>query len=390
MNICILVRAFEEGHGGVITHTLGLSKALKRKGHNLYILTGRLNGIISQLPPNIHIYKCKSVTGRYLWRQALSYGINGARSLPILHRKHKFDLIIGQGVSNLPAVWSKLDVNNICRTAYIWAARFFYLEGGFRLKPRKLLRNMLSLYPQVKLDQIACTHADKLTALCEDTKLELMNLYKIPKEEISIIPNAVDLSEFKDLKGKNIRAQYDLTDEPLALFLGRFVERKGFNDLIRAIPLVIKEVPDAKFMFVGGKPNQVTLQLIRREGVEESVIFPGYVPHNKVMHYYDACDVFVFPSLFEGMPFSVLEAMASSKPVIATALYGMKEQIVDGVTGFLIKPKDIHKLADRLIVLLSNRQLTQKLGRAARERVKKHFTWDIVADAFLKLAGASR
>ncbi|MEM0489273.1 MAG: glycosyltransferase family 4 protein, partial [Candidatus Bathyarchaeia archaeon] len=115
---------------------------------------------------------------------------------------------------------------------------------------------------------------------------------------------------------------------------------------------------------------------VKKFKVESNVCFLGYYPDEMLPRLYQAADIFVFPSIYENMPFAVLEALASGLPVITTKVGGIPEIIDDGENGFLIEPFNARKLAERLLYLVENPTVAYEMGAAGRKTVEERFNWN--------------
>ncbi|MBW1613078.1 MAG: glycosyltransferase [Deltaproteobacteria bacterium] len=148
---------------------------------------------------------------------------------------------------------------------------------------------------------------------------------------------------------------------------------KGFEYLVETLPDVLREYPDARFLIVGEGPLRDKLKVKSEElSVEDKVVFTGF--RSDIKEILSAVDLLVVPSLLEGFPMVTLEAMAMAKPIVATNIDGITEQITDGVTGILVPPKDPSALAKAIIRALTNKELARSMGLSAREKVELEFS----------------
>lgn len=147
---------------------------------------------------------------------------------------------------------------------------------------------------------------------------------------------------------------------------------KGVDRFIEAMPLILDEVPDARFVVIGRGSGLASLRRqARREGLEGRAIFPGY--REDVDAFYDMMDVSVLTSLTEGLSITLLESMDHGLPVVATRVGGNPEVVVDGVTGHLVPPDRPDRFADRVVRLLRDSELRERMGKAGRARVREAF-----------------
>jgi phosphatidylinositol alpha-1,6-mannosyltransferase len=181
-----------------------------------------------------------------------------------------------------------------------------------------------------------------------------------------------------DLDPRPIRARYGLDEHKVILTVGRLVERKGHDIVIRALPAVERAVGPIRYLIAGQGPEELKLrQLARDLECEDRVRFIGHASTDELPSLYAACDVFVMPSRplaqrdgVEGFGIVFLEAGACSKPVVGGRSGGIPEAVLDGVTGVLVNPTDVDELARVLVRLLRNREEAVRLGMEGRRRAE--------------------
>lgn len=198
-----------------------------------------------------------------------------------------------------------------------------------------------------------------------------------PRRKVHIIHNGVDESRFDGSAGDDVRSQLGLHEHDLVVgILAALRPEKDHASFLRAASLVAQRNPAARFMIVGDGPGRVGLEALAGElGVRDRVVFTG--ARNDVAAVLAAMDVFVLSSFtIECFPMALLEAMASSRPAVCTAVGGVPEMLEDGVTGYLVPPRDVAALADRLGTLLESEPQRRQFGAAARARVEAEFTLD--------------
>ena len=167
---------------------------------------------------------------------------------------------------------------------------------------------------------------------------------------------------------------------PNVLFVGRFVEKKGLPDLVRAFARVAPEEPEARLVLVGDGPLRPDLErLVRSLALATRVDFPGFVSQDELRGRFEQAAVFCHPSVTpasgetEGLPFSILEAQAAGLPVVATRHAGLSEGVADGQTGVLVAERDVGGLAGALRSLLGDRERRETMSRAAARLAKEKF-----------------
>lgn len=178
---------------------------------------------------------------------------------------------------------------------------------------------------------------------------------------------------------------------PVLLSVGRMVERKGFDTVIRTLPALLKAFPALKYICVGDGPQAQNLQRLAQSlDVSSSIEWAGEASEEQLLRYYRSADVFALPSRLvepagsvEGFGIVFLEASSCEVPVIGGNSGGIPDAIVDGETGYLVDPNSADQLTDRILTLLSNRNLRKSMGQAGRRRVVAEFTEDRLADRYL-------
>jgi len=194
------------------------------------------------------------------------------------------------------------------------------------------------------------------------------------------IGNGVDVSAFRVESDLAVRAGLGLGPNAKVIgFIGRLVREKGVEELLEAIGQVIKEIPEAKLLVVGDtlasdrdrRTTERLQELIQQNNLEARIEFTGF--RDDIPELLAIMDLFVLPSHREGMPRSILEAMAAGKPVVATNIRGSREEVVHGETGYLVPVNDPNRLAEAIIGILSDRMLAERMGEAGRQRAVDFF-----------------
>jgi glycosyltransferase involved in cell wall biosynthesis len=160
------------------------------------------------------------------------------------------------------------------------------------------------------------------------------------------------------------------------------MERKRVIDLVRALPKIVESVQSAKLVVVGKRnANAERIEVLARElGVGERVVMVDHVPYAEVPYYFAMADVYCLPSAYEGFPFTVLEAMASGTPVVASRIPGIDEQIVHGVNGFLHPVGDTHLIAHYVSRVLEEPGLASRVSEAGRKMVSEQYDWSVIGE----------
>ncbi len=251
----------------------------------------------------------------------------------------------------------------------------------FRAKLANLLMWQLS-----KLEESTAKNATLIVTVSKHSSEKLVQFYNVDKAKIRIVPNGVDQQKFKPVQGlESIKRQIGIDNKLCVLFVGRLIPRKGLPFLIEAAKHIVKEFKETIFVIVGDGPLKNHLRVYLEEiNLLGNFVFLGDVNENVLPALYNCADVFVLPSIQEGLGIVLLEAQATAKPVVAFDVGGVHEAMVDKETGLLVKP-DSRGLADAILKLLSNWSLREKMGVRGREFVSKRFSWDICAQRMLQV-----
>jgi glycosyltransferase involved in cell wall biosynthesis len=223
---------------------------------------------------------------------------------------------------------------------------------------------------KTRLDRALLTPVvDRYIAVSKASRDRLVAYLGLPAARLTAVPNAVELGRFEapaEPGRSAVRQQWGIPAEaPVLGVLARLSPQKGLTYLVSAMPSILAAHPNAYALVVGEGHLRDDLEAQARAlGVDRRILFVGY--HQNVVNYLRAMDLFVLPSLFEGMPLSILEAMGAALPVVATAVDGTPEVVADGETGLLVPPTDPDALARALIRLLDDRALAARMGQQGR------------------------
>ncbi len=227
--------------------------------------------------------------------------------------------------------------------------------------------------------------ADRVISVSQATAKWLAEERGVSPRQIKVIPYGVDLDRFKRANDPELRKELGLPEDAAIIgMVARLQPQKGHIYLFDAAEKILKEAPNTRFVLVGGGPDRDKLEeMVKHKGLDKYIHFLGY--RDDVPRLLGLFDIFTLPSLFEGLPNVVLEAMASSLPVVATPVDGTKEAVVPGETGILVPTKDPAKLADALTALLKDPVRAKQLGDNGRRRVENEFSLQLQVRRFENL-----
>ena len=207
-------------------------------------------------------------------------------------------------------------------------------------------------------------------AVSREVARRLRQAFRMPEHKIKVVHNAIPLDSFDRPANSALRAILaGPAERPIVLTTARLDRQKGLCYLLKAAALV----PEALFVLAGDGPERASLEAQAHQlGMDDRIVFLGY--RQDISDLLASCDLFVLPSLFEGLPLAVLEAMAAGKPVIATAIGGTDEAVVPGETGLLVPPADPGALAEAIRALLSDPARAQRLAARGKDRAHREFS----------------
>jgi len=234
--------------------------------------------------------------------------------------------------------------------------------------------------------------ADQMTYLGEFTRGAVANaLLREDHSKLVHLPPGVDLSRFTPAaKSVELQKKWGIEDAPVIVSIGRLVARKGSDQLIKAMPEVLKHFPTSKLLLVGTGNYQKRLEkLVRNLKVQDSVVFTGRVEHDLLPDYFRLGDIFAAPCRsryggleVEGLGIVYLEASACGVPVIAGKSGGAPDAVLDGKTGLLVNGRDHREVGVAVIKLLSDQPLRQKMGADGRVWMEQLWSWEGIGARF--------
>ncbi|MEW6169948.1 MAG: glycosyltransferase [Candidatus Omnitrophota bacterium] len=309
-----------------------------------------------------------------------------------LNKKGKFDICVIYRIICVIRQY-KIDIVN----THLWAAdclgRVAAIFGGVPIIISTVQNvDIWKKFWHKIIDKMLANRTTKFIAVSKAVKEFLINTEKIPEEKIEIIPNAIDAESLRvnELAGLRVREDLGIKNEEIVLtVIGRLVEQKGHKYLFEALSMLDGRYR-VKLLVVGDGPLRESLQFkVNSLQLENKIQFLGQ--RRDMAEIFNASDGVILPSLYEGLPVSILEAMAVGKPVIATDVGGTCELVKDGETGFLAQAKNSKSLASNIEKLLTSPDKGKKMGERGKELVNNAFSIQAIvkktADLYLSLLG---
>lgn len=289
--------------------------------------------IIDEMPPNL-TYVITGTNGK------LNYIIN---LFKYLLKNKNYQLIICGHINLLPIAWLTSKITN--------APLALIIHGIDAWQPTKSkITNRLVQ----KVDKLICVSALTVKRFCAWSKF--------PKERAFILPNCVELENFSPgTKDSKLLDKYNIHDKKVLLTLGRlesFERKKGFDEVIDALPFLLEVEPQIVYIIAGDGPDKQRLkQKAIQLGVTDHVVFTGFVDEQEKASLYRLADAFIMPSQGEGFGIVLLEAMASGIPVMASKLDGSSEALKQGELGKLVNPQDLNEVKAGILETLTKPKL---------------------------------
>lgn len=384
MNIIQVVHRYYPAIGGAENQVKSISEELVKRGHKVSIITTSSVSVLD-VPSLFHLFRRKKVNikkdeeieGVNVHRYDALFRFYGFLVTTPLRKllTEKADIIHAYGfyittslvammVAEQRSIPFLLTVNDATVSLYGSAAKRAF-SNIFNLTIGKLL-----ILNSAKLIAVSRTNAEDIAKV------------GATKEKIMIIPNGIKMERF-------VNTNLDDREKsgPIVLYVGRISEDKGIECLLRAAPSVLRQFPNTEFLIVGedyGYLNKLK-SLVNSLGIEKSVIFTGRLTSRRLVDVYSSADVFVLPSELEAFGIVVIEAMAAGVPVIVSNCGGMKDIVKDETNGLIFDVGDARQLADKIRLLISDKELRIRLAENGRETVRERYTIEKVVDILERL-----
>ncbi|RZN55798.1 MAG: glycosyltransferase family 1 protein [Candidatus Methanomethylicota archaeon] len=359
--------------GGLGKHVYHISKALASKNIDTTVITYTDGTSKSEeITDNVRVLRVNPYSLRYPDFTSWIHGMNLLMIEKALKFKN-FDII---HVHDWLTALAGINIKHIMRKPLI--ATIHSTELGRR---RGYLSNDHEKHIH-EVEWILTYEAWRIICCSNYMVNEVSNFFQCPLNKIVRIYNGIDPNSLLPSNNVN-RRKYAEDYEKIVLFVGRLVYEKGPHILIEAANILRRN--DIKFLFVGeGSMKPYLLELGKKLGLSEKLYFLGHIPDDILYAIYKMASVAVFPSLYEPFGIVALEAMALGTPVIASAVGGLNEIIINGYNGIKVTPGLAYELAEAIVKIIDDPSLSKKLIENAKNFVK-NFTWEKAAEETIKL-----
>ena len=398
MNILELSAYFYPNNGGIETVIKNLSTLWSKKEHNVTVITSNqgstksydcLGGIKGRIKSGIKIYYLKSFI---VMRDVIIPSLS--KKIRQIHKKNKFDIAL----IHHPHAFLLFTAAYACKKNKI--PYCVHMHGRELILPgwRKILT---TIYNTIFL-KYTLKHAEKIF-ICVDkirhqSKILRKNKYK---NKLITIPHGINLNKLNinDLKSKsqlktqlNLKQKHmkqkNMKQKNIILYLGVLRDYKGIDILIKAMPKIIKHVPNTKLIIAGKGPELKKLKnLSNNLKINKHILFQGFVPDKIKPDYYKSADLFVLPSptIMESFGIVALEAMLTKTPVIVSQGAGIAEVFEKNNIPTVVKPFSSESIANMTIKLLKNKKLSKNIANKSYNLIKNKFQWKHIAKQYLEV-----
>ncbi len=267
-----------------------------------------------------------------------------------------------------------------------WATRNLRRNGKVRwiAFSRGWTSDTLRVKVYTMLEKFLVRFADHIVAVSQAQRERLRRLL-IPADKISVVFNSVDAGSLAKIEGENLRTRYNFPQKSVILIsAGRFSREKGQGILVEAMKKAVVLDTRLRLVLYGDGPELESVRMrVKSFKLEDKILLPGF--EKNLLSHLKGADILVNPSLSEGLPNIVLEAMALGVPVVATAVGGVPEIITDGTEGRLVPPRDAGRLVEAILELAQSQQKAGTLAEAARRRVEREFSFESQLSALMTI-----
>ena len=376
--------------GGAQENTLLTAKGHLLKGHQVTLLTGPSDGPEGKLleqscPAGLEVVEIPDLIRPLSpWHDYRAW-----RQLRHFFHDNKFDVVHTHsskaGILGRLAAWQER-VPFVVHTVHGQAFHQYQSQWKNRL--------------YIGAERFAARRCHKIYAVAQAMIDQCVAAGVAPADKYQVVYSGMDLEAFLNQRPEpELKAKLGIQDGDLVVGkVARLFELKGHDCLVKAAPMILQRVPNAKFLLVGdGILRQELERQIADLGLTDRFIFAGLVPPGEVCRYTALMDVLAHLSLREGLPRSAVQGLAAGAPVVAYPLDGTPEVVLNGKTGFLCEPENCRQVADRISELLLDADLRHRLGQQGQELVRERFSWQRMSDVLeqeylrgLASAGACR
>ncbi|MBT0158891.1 glycosyltransferase family 4 protein [Candidatus Bathyarchaeota archaeon A05DMB-2] len=388
--VCFISPEYVPLSGGTGAYVYYLSNELMKHGYSICVVTGYSQAGDVQVNEKLSVLFLRTsktpIVKSFLFAGSSFRKLNSVRDgvhVDIVH-------------ANLPLVPSFAVPSNFGKTLIstvhsTWKGEAEAIRGEPYSRLNSNEKFMVSFNWFLRIfEESMLKRSNKIIAVSDFTRRELLQYYKVREDKIRVIHNGVDTNKFQPASDKR-KAKQGLGFNPdgiAILSVGRLYARKGLFTLIESMPAVVRRFPRARFIISGKGQSDEMKKLVahaQKLGVNDKIVFTGYYPDRKLPRLYQAADVFAFSTFYENLPFAVLEALSTGLPVVTTRVGGIPEMIEDGRNGFLVQPFNARELSDRILYFLEHPSAASEMAFLARKVIEERFDWRLIVKKVLRV-----
>jgi glycosyltransferase involved in cell wall biosynthesis len=373
LRICLVSYEFPPSGGGEASYVSGLAAGLGRLGHEVLVITPPIPGAEA----HEGLFKMIPTRPRHALLRELEFLAEAERTISYLAERGLVDVV--HVTFDYPTFFFRLKRSGLPCVGTVHHLHLAEALSMLRYETRagRKVAQMLRASVLTELEGRLVRQCLAVIAVSGYTANTIRHFLSVPPADVRIVRNGIEASEFEGGNPERFRAGFPVLGDKTILYVGRLQRSKGVHYLIPAFARVLSSVPDATMAIVGGGSDDYLRELVLRAksaGVSDRIAFTGRIPQGILPHAYAASALVALPSLMEGFGLSLLEAMASSRPCVATKVGAIPEILRHGETGLLVKPADPEELGDAMATLLSDPGLGAAMGRRGLDVVKREFS----------------
>ncbi|TYR82409.1 glycosyltransferase [Priestia megaterium] len=363
--------------GGLSRHVFDLSRALAKAGHHVVVITTFVDGLpVYECMYDVHVYRVKSLQPHHAdfleWVNSLNMAM-AFEALKLAHSVsfhiiHAHEWLVGAAAQCVAEQIDKPLITTIHATEH-------GRNNGIHNKMQQTIHHREKDLIEQSSSIIVCS---------EYMKKELIALFNVSSESISVFPNGIDqrmvVDAAKHSTVRILKRKFNLRDAPIIFSIGRVVYEKGFHLLIEAAVYFKQRNIDIQFIIAGKGPLlHAYRRQINEKNIEEYIQFIGYITDDERNQFLQLSQIVVFPSLYEPFGIVALEGMIAKKPTVVSDVGGLKDIVRHEVTGFVFQSGNVRALVECMVNILKDEQAAKTVSERGYVEATTLFSWDQIA-----------
>jgi glycosyltransferase involved in cell wall biosynthesis len=366
--------------GGAQENTIFTVEGLKKKGYTVDLISGHTTG-----PEGSLVKRIKQADIPLFINSSITRNINPFYDIPaflkllFFLKKRHYDIVHTHSAK--AGILGRIAAGIVSRKTIV----IHTVHGLSFHDYQSNLRNSFYIFAE----RLAAKFTDHFICVGNVMKEKCLNADIGKKAQYSVIYSGFKIKPYLEASSKRRQERERLgikPEEKVIGMIGRLFPLKGQNYLMRAFCEIVKTFPESKLLLIGDGILRKNLEnYAKKEGLEKKVIFTGLVPPQKIPDLVAAMDILAHTSLREGLPKAVAQGFAGGKPVVGFDVDGTRELVKEGITGFLIPPRNVKHLKEKLLFLLQNSEIACKMGNRGRKIVEEFFPVEKMVEEIEKI-----